>query len=109
MARKKLPKLGTRADVARFFETHDAMGHGAIVHGPLQVAPGLERRIRSNMRTRQIALRLHEWMIAAAKDIGTKTGVPYQVLLRLWIAEGIHRTAGALAPARSRARRAKAS
>ena len=109
MPRKKLPKLGTRAEVARFFERGDSTGYGRNVAEPIEIDPELERQIRARMRTRQVTLRLHEWMIAAAKDIGAKTGVPYQVLLRLWIAEGIHRTASGFRLSRPRARRAKAS
>lgn len=110
MARtKKLPALRDRAAVARFFITHDSADYVDPIPEPIEIDPALERRIRAKQKKRQVTLRLNEWMIAAAKDISEKTGVPYQVLLKLWIAEGIHGSVRFFHSERRKGPRARAS
>ena len=89
---KKLPTFRSREAVAKFFETRDPADYVPAMEETIELAPELIARIRAKRKKRQITLRLNEWMIDAAKDISLKTGVPYQILLKLWIAKGIHAT-----------------
>ena len=59
------------------------------VDAMIELAPDLERRIRSRMKKRLVAIRLEEWQIARAKEAAAKRGIPYQQLLREWITSGM--------------------
>ena len=93
MPKKRLPRFRSRREVAEFFETRDPADYVPLQPDSIALPPELERRILAQQETRPVTLRLNQWMIEAAKEIGRKSGVPYQVLIKLWIAEGIHRKA----------------
>lgn len=54
----------------------------------VEVDPALVEQIRSRQKLRQITLRIGEEQIAAARELSAQTGVPYQTILRRWLAEG---------------------
>lgn len=60
-----------------------------------ELDPVLVESIRSRRRLRQITLRLGEEQIEEARRVATETGLPYQTVLRRWLARGasISRTA----------------
>ena len=89
---RKLPKFRSKEEEARFFETHDMAPYWDELKDAdnlIELAPDLARRIRERMKKRLMAIRLEEWQITRAKEIARKKGVPYQTLMRQWIAQGI--------------------
>jgi hypothetical protein len=92
LGRRKLPKFRTKTAEIRFWESNSLAPYVKdleAVDEVLALSPGLEGRIRERMRKRLVALRLEEWQISRAKAIARTKGVPYQRLLREWIARGI--------------------
>lgn len=60
-----------------------------------ELDPVLVESIRSRQRLRQITLRVGEEQIEEARRVAKETGLPYQTVLRRWMARGasISRTA----------------
>ena len=54
----------------------------------VDIDPKLVEAIRSRARLRQITLRVGAGQIEEARRVATRTGVPYQDVLRRWLAEG---------------------
>lgn len=54
----------------------------------VEIDPKLAEAIRSRARLRQITLRVGVEQIEEARRVATRTGVPYQAVLRRWLAEG---------------------
>jgi hypothetical protein len=108
MTKKRIPKLHSREAVAAFFESHDSADYVAAATEPLELDSELAERIRAKPRLRQVTLRLNEWMIQTAKDYAPALGLPYQGLIRVWIATGMRRSLGETVPLRKtkRVRRA---
>jgi predicted DNA binding CopG/RHH family protein len=52
----------------------------------LKASPALRRRVAASAK-RPVTLRLEEGHIAAAKRAADRMSLPYQTLLRMWIAE----------------------
>jgi len=50
--------------------------------------PVLVERIRARQKLKQITLRVGEEQIAEARRVSRETGIPYQTVLRRWLAEG---------------------
>ncbi len=50
--------------------------------------PALVESIRARQKLKQITLRIGQEQIAEARRVAKKTGVPYQTVLRRWVAEG---------------------
>ncbi len=87
-----LPRFKTEAEEARFWETHDIANYWSQlkpVDETFGVSPALARAIRERSRKRLLSLRLETWQIESAKKIARRKRVPYQTLLREWIARGI--------------------
>jgi predicted DNA binding CopG/RHH family protein len=52
----------------------------------VKVSPALRRRVAARAKT-PVTLRLEQGQIAAAKRLAARMSLPYQTLLRMWIAE----------------------
>ena len=52
------------------------------------IDPKLTEAIRANTELKQITLRIGVEQIAEARRVAERTGVPYQRILRRWLAEG---------------------
>ena len=50
--------------------------------------PALVESIRARQKLRQITLRVGEEQIEEARRVAAKTGIPYQTILRRWLAQG---------------------
>jgi hypothetical protein len=61
----------------------------------LRLDPVLVEDIRARQRLRQITLRVGEEQIAEARRVAAESGVPYQAVLRRWLAEGASLSRGA--------------
>ena len=57
---------------------------------PVQVDldPALVESIRARQKLRQITLRVGEEQIQEARRVAAETGIPYQTILRRWLAQG---------------------
>lgn len=60
----------------------------ALEPADFELDPLLVERIRSRSRLRQITIRIGEEQIAEARRVAAETGIPYQTILRRWIARG---------------------
>jgi hypothetical protein len=83
-----LPKYYDRRGVCREIET-----------GPVEFAldEELRRAILEGKRTRRLqnlSIKLDEAQIHALRKIATMKAIPYQTLIRQWLAEGIRRELG---------------
>ena len=54
----------------------------------VEIDPKLAEAIRARARLRQITLRVGTEQIEEARRVAARTGVPYQAVLRRWLAEG---------------------
>ena len=94
MKAKKFPKLNTDAKMIKFVDGHDMsvyFGQGAKLDDSIVLAPELVERIRARSKKRLISLRLPEWQLQGAKKVASLRHLPYQALMRLWVAEGLKR------------------
>jgi len=58
---------------------------------PVELDPELAAKIRERARTKRVTLRLRVSQIEAVKEIARKKDIPYQTLIRSWVAEAIRR------------------
>ena len=78
---KSIPKFKSEAEERRFWETHDSSGH---------VDWSKAERVRlSNLKpsTTSISLRLPVTLLDRIKVAANKRDVPYQSLIKTWLAE----------------------
>ena len=95
---ERVPEFASEEEEREFWDTHDSSyyldGTEDVTHNP---PPNLARgpgRAGSRARTRpegermeMISLRMHRDMLAALKEIAARRRLPYQTLMRSWIAE----------------------
>ena len=81
-------------DHAAYYDRHGVLGE--IVEGPLEFA--LEEELRQDIlqgkrrrRLKNISIKLDEAQIIALRKIATIKSVPYQTLIRQWLAASIRR------------------
>ena len=91
-----MPKTvrGAKEKAAEYYDKHGVLGE--IIEGPLEFA--LEEELRAQIlegrRTRRlqnISIKLDPAQIQALKKIATMKSVPYQTLIRQWLAEAIRK------------------
>lgn len=100
MKKKRLPRLKSDADLAKFVETHDTASLFRAMDSAdktLTLSPELADRIRERAKKKLIALRLPQWQIDTAKSLARRKNKPYQALMREWIGIGVRREIEALA------------
>ena len=89
---KELPRFGSEKEEAEFWDTHNSLDYiESDEQVEIELAPELAAKIRERSRTKRVTLRLRVSQIEAAKEIARKKDIPYQTLMRSWIAEGIRR------------------
>lgn len=81
--KKNIPKFKTEAEERRFWQTHDSTGYVDWSEAETAVLPKLKPS------TKTISLRLPESMVEELKVIANKRDVPYQSLLKIFLAERI--------------------
>lgn len=80
---KKIPQFKSEAIERRFWQTHDTTEYFDVTR-PLAVAfPNLQPS------TKTISLRLPESLLSDLKMTANKKDVPYQSLLKVWLAERV--------------------
>lgn len=83
MAKKPIPTFETEAEEQAFWAEHDS----ADYVGWSEVRPVVLPNLRPSTRT--ISLRLPEHMLAELKVLANRHDVPYQSLLKMFLAERI--------------------
>jgi predicted DNA binding CopG/RHH family protein len=80
--KRKLPDMSQWSDeqIAQFWETHDSADY-------LDEGEDVEVEIDIPADSRVISLRLETRDIESAKQLARRKGLPYTVLLRMWIKE----------------------
>jgi len=84
-ARKTLPAFSTETDERSFWETHDTSPFVDWSKARVAVFPNLKPS------TETISLRLPAALLAALKALANKRDVPYQSLLKVFLAERVDR------------------
>ena len=83
-----------KGDAARYYDRRGVLGD--IAKRPVEFAldEELRRRILRGTRTRRlqnISVKLDPAQIQALRKIATMRSIPYQTLIRQWLADGIRR------------------
>lgn len=84
-ARKTVPTFRTEAEERRFWETHDTSSFVDWSKARVAVFPNLKPS------TETISLRLPVALLAELKALANKRDVPYQSLLKVFLAERVDR------------------
>ena|SRR5438128_1113871 len=95
---ERVPEFATEEEEREFWDTHDTTYYledaEDVTHNPppnLRRGPGREgsraRKRPEGERMVLLSLHIHEDMIAAIKEIAARRHLPYQALMRSWIAE----------------------
>lgn len=84
-ARKAVPAFRSEAEERRFWETHDTSPFADWATARVAVFPNLKPS------TETISLRLPAALLAELKALANKRDVPYQSLLKVFLAERVER------------------
>ncbi|MBI2468639.1 MAG: hypothetical protein HYV62_12640 [Candidatus Rokubacteria bacterium] len=86
-----MPRFKDDREAAEFWATHDSAPYiGRLREVRVKIAPALRRRVVTRAQAKKpVTLRLEPQQIAAAKLVAREKSLPYQTLLRMWIAEGL--------------------
>jgi predicted DNA binding CopG/RHH family protein len=89
---RKVPDFKNDREAADFWATHDSAPYaGELEEEEVAVDSRLRRRVRARAAKRPVTLRLENQQISGAKEIARRKSIPYQTLMRMWIAEGLTR------------------
>ncbi len=89
---KELPEFKSEAEEAEFWDTHNSLDYlESDEPVEIELDPELAAKIRERAQTKRVTLRLRVSQIEAAKEIARKKDIPYQTLIRSWVAEAIRR------------------
>ena len=80
---KKIPQFKTEAEERKFWETHDSSDYVDWRHAQPVAMANLKPS------TKTISLRLPEGLLESIKIEANKRDVPYQSLIKAWLAEDV--------------------
>ena len=88
-----VPKFKTDREAADFWATHDSTPYlSELREVSVRVSPALRRAVAERATAKKpVTLRLEPQQIAAAKELARRKSIPYQTLLRMWIAQALDR------------------
>lgn len=93
--KKELPNFKSEKEEAEFWDTHNSLDYiEDDEQVKIEFAPELVEQIRERAKTKRVTLRLRVAQIEAVKEIARRKDIPYQTLIRSWIAEAIRREQG---------------
>ena len=85
--RHKVPTFRTDGEAADYWAKHDSASYAKnLPVVAVKPSPALRRRVAARAK-KPVTLRLEEGQIAAAKRTAERMSIPYQTLLRMWIAQ----------------------
>jgi len=83
-----------KEDVAEYYERHGVLGDLEDRTVEFALDEELRRQILAGQRTRRlqnVSIKLDPAQIQALRKIATMKSIPYQTLIRQWLAEGIRK------------------
>jgi hypothetical protein len=87
-----MKKKNSKTDTAAYYDNHGVLSE--LVETPVEFA--LEEELRDQIlggkrkrRLKNLSVKMDEAQIIALRKIATLKSIPYQTLIRLWLAEGI--------------------
>lgn len=88
----EFPKFRSEKEEAEFWDAHNSLDY-IESDEPVEIEVDHELAARAGERekTKRVTLRLRVSQIEAAKKIAVRKDIPYQTLIRSWIAEAIRR------------------
>ena len=89
---KKLPTFKTEAQERAFWEKNDSADYVDWTQGTQVTMPNLKPT------TRTISLRLPEMLLDSIKIEANKRDIPYQSLIKAWLADDVKQSRGHLKP-----------
>ncbi|OIQ52936.1 hypothetical protein MOTE_25290 [Moorella thermoacetica] len=91
----ELPEFKNEREEAEFWDVHNTLDYlESDEPVEIELDPDLEAKIRERQKTKRVTLRLRVSQIEAVKEIARRKDIPYQTLIRSWIAEAIRREQG---------------
>ncbi len=89
--RPTIPKFKDDREAADFWAARDSTPYLRDLREiPVKVSPALRRHWAERGELKKpVTLRLEPGQIEAAKCVARRKSIPYQTLLRMWIAEGL--------------------
>ena len=105
MRSKVPPKFRTEAEEARFWDVHRLKGYFEDAAEDVGLDTELREAILKGRRRRSmqpISIKLDPAYVQAIRRIATQKDVPYQVLIRQWLAEALRRELGLSSRSRSK-------
>jgi predicted DNA binding CopG/RHH family protein len=89
--KSKTPTFRSDRQAADFWATHDSARYTSdLKEEPVTVDTALSRRVAERASAKKpVTLRLENQQIIRAKELARRKSVPYQTLMRMWIAEGL--------------------
>lgn len=78
---KQIPRFATEGEEREYWQTHDFAEHLDLSQAQPAIFPNLQPT------TTAISLRLPAMLLAELKVVANKRGVPYQSLMKLFLAE----------------------
>ena len=85
--RRKVPVFRSDREAADYWAKHDSASHAKDLPAvAVKASAALRRRVAARAK-KPVTLRLEEGQIATAKRTAERMSIPYQTLLRMWIAE----------------------
>ena len=89
--RRKIPVFRSDREAADYWAKHDSASHAKDLPAvTVKASPPLRRRVAARAK-KPVTLRLEAGQIATAKRTAERMSIPYQTLLRMWIAERLAR------------------
>ena len=82
---KKIPKFKSEDEEAKFWNTHDSTDYFDWSKAQNVIFPNLKPTSRS------ISIRLPEYIISQVKVEANKLDIPYQALMKQYIAKGVQK------------------
>ncbi len=88
---KTVPKFRSDREAADFWAANDSAPYARDLREErVTTNPKLRREIAARASAKKaVTLRLENQQIARAKEVARRKSVPYQTLMRMWIAEGL--------------------
>lgn len=88
------PRIRVKEDLAKYYERRGVLG--GLENGAIEfvLEEELRRQILAGRRTRRlqnISIKLDPAQIQALRKIATMKSIPYQTLIRQWLADGIRK------------------
>lgn len=81
---KPIPQFKNEAEEAEFWATHDTTEY-------FDINKAIANPVFPNLKpsTRTVSIRLPEWLIASLKTLANKRDVPYQSLVKMFLADKV--------------------